>query len=390
MQGVERSHLEFSILAVIGANRTLMEMTPTEALSRTKYGKGIVGDTLGLDAGPEIIIRNRIIQDDRDAILVTEEYDQSRRGEWPTDLNPKRQPLMFFSDPTDRSKMLGKFISMISTDKPAMPIGELMRQQDCIALWDQHFDNPASITGATTSITCVRKGAIIFSVILNYITQTIIEATPDGVFMLKLPDYSSLECEHINHEYIHTHGTSLSFLPTRTTCKTADDCRRFVTFLGKTGYEENFRDSFICMDDPRSHIHHLEPGGPARILYLSELQKGHSPIGFIVANGEKIGEWIHWMSFVKFVGKHDGKAKLLVYEISIDRPWVKDGVLMSTPTPYSLFQFVDNRPYIDISQLRNFLTPNRFRSMLVVMPDDNERMIHVMQKYNYREVTAHL
>ncbi|MFH1207615.1 MAG: hypothetical protein V1668_03340 [Patescibacteria group bacterium] len=387
MQGIERAYLDVCIGAVIGANRTLMEVTTTEALNKTLYGKG---DTLGLDASPEIIINKRLRDYDQHAILVTEELDEQARVRWPTDANPERQPLMFFSDPTDRSKMLKMFFEIIGKDQLAMPIGELMKRQDCITLWEDNFEKPATITGATTSITCVRKGSIIFSVILNYITQTIYVATPDGVFFMKLPEYTDSGLDLIDLGYIHAHGQILIFPTTRQTCLKPDDCKQFVTFLGKTGYRDNFRDSMVFVEEPDRFLHHSEPGGPARILYLSDLQRGYGPIGFIMANGEKIGEWIHWLAFAKFVENHDGGAKLLVYEISIERPWVKDRVLMSTPEPYSIFHTEDGVSYIDISQLRNFPRPNRFRSMLVVVPDDNERIIQRMQLFKYREVTAHL
>jgi hypothetical protein len=297
---------------------------------------------------------------------------------------------MFFSDPTDRSKMLKKFFELIGNGSTVQIIGELRHERDCIAQWEQTFEKPASITGATTSITCVRKGTIIFSVILNYITQTLFVASPDGVFSLQLPGYTDTALEQVNLDYVHMHGHVLKFPPTRQTCHEPNDSKRFVTFLGKSGYRENFQDCMIFVEEPDKFLHHSEPGGPARVLYLSELQQGFGPIGFIMANGEKIGEWIHWLAFAKFVENHDGSTKLLVYEISTARPWVKDGVLMSTPEPYSIFHFEDDRPYIDISQLRNFAIPNRFRSMLVVIPADNERMIHIMQQFKYREVSSHL
>lgn len=387
MQGIERAYLDVCIGAVIAANRTLLEMTPTEALRRTNYGKG---DTLGLDASPEIIIKKRLQDYDRHALLITEELDEVSRGRWPTDANPERQPLMFFSDPTDRSKMLKGFFEIIGNGSTVKTVGELMRERDSIALWEETYEKPASITGATTSITCVRKGTIIFSVVLNYVTQTIFIASPDGVFSLSLPSYADPALELVNLDYVHTHGHVLKFPPTRLTCHEPNDSKRFVTFLGKKGYRENFQDCMIFVEEPDKFLHHNEPGGPARVLYLSELQQGFGPIGFIMANGEKIGEWIHWLAFAKFVENHDGSTKLLVYEISIERPWVKDGVLMSTPEPYSIFHFEDGRPYIDISQLRNFAIPNRFRSMLVVVPADNERMIHIMQQFKYRDVSSHL
>jgi len=38
-------------------------------------------------------------------------------------------------------------------------------------------------------------------------------------------------------------------------------------------------------------------------------------------------------------------------------------------------------------RLKNFEHPSRFRSMLVVTPHDNERIIYTMRQHNYREVS---
>ncbi|MBI2636864.1 MAG: hypothetical protein HYW81_01585, partial [Parcubacteria group bacterium] len=75
-----------------------MEATATEALRKVDYGKGeALGKTLGLDAIPEITIAGRLTAFDQHAILITEELDEQARRRWPTDSDPVRQPLMFFS-----------------------------------------------------------------------------------------------------------------------------------------------------------------------------------------------------------------------------------------------------------------------------------------------------
>jgi len=122
-------------------------------------------------------------------------------------------------------------------------------------------------------------------------------------------------------------------------------------------------------------------------LYLSELQNKHGPVGFILSNGEKIGEWMHWLSFVKYAHNKNGGEALQVYEISLERPWTKNGMLMSTSPPYSIFCDGEDKQYLDISRLRNFKHPSRFRSMIVVVPYNNERIIHVLEQHEYREIT---
>jgi hypothetical protein len=380
---IESSYCDICCRALITAWRDLMETVPSEALSMTSYGKN---DTMSLDAAPEIIINNRLTDYDPHSILVTEELGKSARKNWPTDSLPTKQPLMFFSDPTDRSKYLKKFIKKISSDDIDSPIGELMKKGDSILEWEKIGEEPASITGATSAITCVRKGEIVFSVILNYITQTIFVASSGKIIQYKLPDYDNTDINEIGFTHIVMNGNPLFFPPTKDTCKTPDDHKRFVTFLGKKGYYENFKDSMIFVKKPQSFLHHTEPGGPARILYLSELQKGHGSIGFVLANGEKITEWIHWLAFAKFAKDHEGGSALKVFEISIERPWTKEGILMSTSPAYSIF-CSENEPFVDISQLGKFDNPSRFRSMIVVAPADNERICKIMIQHEYRDVS---
>ncbi|MCX6778753.1 MAG: hypothetical protein NTU97_00790 [Candidatus Magasanikbacteria bacterium] len=334
------------------------------------------------------MISDRLRAYDQHSILITEELDAIEKRRWPTDSDPARQPLMFFSDPTDRSKFLKMLLVEISQGAPTEKIGRLFQRPDLVQVWEKLGGAPADITGATSSITCVRKGSMIFSVILNYITGTVFVASPSGVFYLRLPNYQESSLDSVDLDTVFTQGKTLDFPSAQKTCVTADDFHRFTTFLGKTGYRENFLDSHIFVDDMDRFLHHSEPGGPARPLYLSELQNGNGPIGFVMANGEKISEWIHWLAFVKFAKNSLGERALRIFEISLDRPWTKDGVLMSTSEPYSIFCGTGETAYLDISRLRTFGSPSRFRSMLVVTTWDNEYIIHIMRKFCYREVTG--
>ena len=378
LKGIEARYCDVCVGAVIAAGRNLMEMSAAEAFQRVKYGKS---DTLGLDAVPEIVITDRLTSFDSHCILITEELDNRYTARWPSDSDPERQPLMFFSDPTDRSKQLKEFLAAISKDQQLTKISELWKTGDCVQRWEAMFESPATITGPTSSITCVRKGEIIFSVIFNYLTQTLFVACASGVFQLKW-----IEGVEVDLSYVLKNGAPVKFPSAAEVCKRPDDFKRFVTFLGKSGYRENFNDSMLFVDKPDDFLHHQQPGGPSRPLYLSELQVGHGPVGFIMANGEKIGEWIHWLSFVKFAREVGGGPALRAFEISLERPWTKEGILMSTSAPYSLFHGDGERKFLDISRLRNFEHPRRFRSMLVVMRSDNEIMGHIMQKHCYREV----
>ncbi|MBI2637081.1 MAG: hypothetical protein HYW81_02715, partial [Parcubacteria group bacterium] len=159
-------------------------------------------------------------------------------------------------------------------------------------------------------------------------------------------------------------------------------------FLGKKGYRENFDDSMLFVEQPDGFLHHSTPPGPPRTLYLSELQNDHGPVGFVLSNGEKVGEWIHWLAFVKFARNESGGQALRAFEVHLERPWTKYGMLMSTSSAYSLFCDEPGGMYLDISRLRTYVRPSQFRCMLVVLPYDNERIIHVLRQHEYREVTS--
>ena len=386
MQGIERAYCDVCINALVGAWRELMEASGAETLRKVCYGKI---DTLGLDAIPEITITDRLRKFDQHTILITEELDEQAKRHWPTDSDPVKQPRMFFCDPTDRSVQLEKFFEFIAQNDPLAKIGMLMAECDSQKVWGEMFESPVTITGPTTAITCVRKGEVVFSIILGYISNMLYVATDTGVFSYRLKNFADPSNEELTLSEIAHNGSSLSFPGARELGYTPDDCKRFVTFLGKTGYRENFNDSGIFAEKSDGYIVHSQPPGPPRPLYLSELQNEHGPVGFILANGEKIGEWMHWLAFVKFAKNKDGDQALRAFEISLERPWTKNGMLMSTPPSHSIFSQIEEKPYLDISRLRNFDRPSQFRCMLVVLRHDNERIIHVLRQMQYREVTNH-
>jgi hypothetical protein len=393
MIGIDTVHCNVCLRAATSAWHELMVTPVGDALNLyPNWGKG---DTLGLDCVPEMMIKRKLAEFDPNAILVTEE-DPEIKKRWPTSSDPNLQPLMFFCDPTDRSKYIKGFLEKIAEGRLSQKIGEIMDDHDIGALWDKAFDkpeDPAAVTGATSAITCVDKGKVIFAVILNYITQTIFVACSIKIVALKLPTFNDplIVNGGIDLAHMLQHGTEVTFPSSHITCPKPDDYNRFVAFVGKTGYKSNLDDSHIFSaedpEQPLKLLHHSEPGGPARILYLSDQQSGHGAIGFILANGEKIGEWIHWLAFAKYAKNSQGDKALRVFEIHIDRPWTKEGILMSTSKPYSIFVDGDQSSHLDLSRLKNFDIPSRFRSMLVVTPDDNDQVIINMQKHRFRDVT---
>lgn len=267
-----------------------------------------------------------------------------------------------------------------------MTIGNILRESDSVTKWEEEFGSPASITGATSAISCIRRGVPIFAVVVNYITQELAVSCAAGNKILKLPDRPS---DSVDLEQVQAKGKTIAFPGIGENMKSM---RKFVTFLGdagKTGYRENFLDSgLVSAEQLPEFLHYDKPGGPSRALYLSSLQPHSSPIGFILANGEKIGEWIHWLSFVQFAlsKSDDSQPALVLYEVFQDRPWTKEGILMSTPPNYSLFREYSGKMFIDTSWLLRMPNPSQLRSTLIVAPYDNRWAIRSSSQSGYRQI----
>jgi hypothetical protein len=214
-------------------------------------------------------------------------------------------------------------------------------------------------------------------------------ACPDGVKLLKPCHYEQLKGDGVSFDRVMSEGATVDFPQVKARAPW-NNLKYFTCFMGnekKKVYEENLRDSRILSDQDRvSFVRHREPGGPCRVLYLSFLQPEDQPMGFVLANGEKITEWVHWIPFVRFSTRGNGKS-LKLFEVSHDRPWTKDGILMSTSEPYSVFQEFNGKLCMDVNFLRRIENPSKYRSTLIVTYENNE-LIGLEAKANcYREIT---
>ena len=62
-----------------------------------------------------------------------------------------------------------------------------------------------------------------------------------------------------------------------------------------------------------------------------------NPIGFILANGEKIGEWINWLTFCKY------NNELVAYSIYSGTDFSKKDDILTAPSPiYSILEVKTN------------------------------------------------
>jgi hypothetical protein len=207
-----------------------------------------------------------------------------------------------------------------------------------------------------------------------------------GIFRMKI-NHQEKESEKITAEYVCLQGGHVEF---PAPVSPYQEMKRFVTFLGKKGYKENFLDSQLMTEKEfeQSSVYDW-PGGPSRALYLSNVLPEEKAIGFIMANGEKIVEWIHWLPFVRFARSPDDLSEpiLQVFEIWHPRPHTKDGILMSTSPQYSIFRQLSNgQMIIDVTLFQRFYNPSRIRSTLLVCANSNNWAQEVVQRYGYRKI----
>lgn len=382
MVGIEKSHGDSAIDAILMAYNQLLAATVQEALREvSSYGKS---DTLGLDAMPEIAIVNQLEAYDNHAVVITEERGADPRFNiFAREADPRTAPTFYISDPTDRSAQLTALL--MEVDDNSRYVADVFNDEGTRRLWEQKYGSPVEITGPSSAITCVRRGLPVFSVILNYMTQQLYVSCSAGNYVITL----SHPAPPMDLNHIISNGSTISF--PGIDHGTRDEMRRFVTYVGdKTGYKQNFIDSSLMNESDMARcLHYALPGGPLRILYLSSVQPEQQRVGFILANGEKIIEWIHWLPFIRFARMEDdqGEQALLLFEIYEDRPWTKEGILMATPPAYSVFKALSGRDSlmaIDVRRFADFANPSKIRCTLLVAPRGNHWAIREVNQYGYR------
>lgn len=385
MQRVHVDYCNAVILIALKAAKSLWSLKVSEAVQKSPaYGKG---DTFRLDAIPEISMRNEYSSYDRNVVFVTEETGAQYHQSYYLVDNRRKFPVTDVSDPFDRSVPTQKFLM----DQPDSnwSLWDLFSDPGTKAKWEAKLGAPAEITGGCSAITRVLQGIPIFSVIVNYVTRQLIVSCSAGVYCLDLPE----DLDKVNLTYVRDNGKKLYFPDIN---HHGNACR-FVTFMGKEGYAENFDDSaLMTKEESEANLHFKLPGGPLRPLYLSTLHADDTRPGFILSNGEKLGEWVHWLTFLRFGRKpqDDGEIALQMHEIFGNRSNIKDGVLMSPTPPYSLFRNLNesegqrdpNLFILDVGFFPRFPVPSRVRSTLVLAPSDNEWINNRLTYHGYRRI----
>lgn len=379
MFGIEKSYCNAMLTALLDANQSLLETSLDEAVeaSYVKYK----GDTLGLDQVPENAVARALTEFDQYAVLLTEECGEEANPLARRSAVAIRGPRTFFvCDPCDGSAQLSAFLRVQGNGRSR--VADVLKSEASLTAWEEKFAAPVLVTGANAAITCVRRGLPIAAVMLNYVTQTITVACSAGMYTAAVPDGDvRVGLDDLKE------ATRLLFPNTH-----RSRSRWFAAFMGKPerGYPQNFAMTKLAAgNEARSYLHYDRPGGPSRILYLSDRQPADHAVGFIVANGEKISEWIHWLPFIRYAKREDdrGANALRIFEITQEGSNLRDGYLMMPTEPYSIFSNVENDgTVINVDRLGNFANPSKYRATLLVTPATNKWAISRAYQCGYREL----
>ncbi len=353
MLGIEKVYLDVALKALLRANNALGDISASYAIKEVSGGKA---DTKGLDSITEQIIIAEAQNFDSDLVVITEE-----KGKIPEDLLLDKDRVVFFCDPTDRSKPLEQFIAK---QLKVYPDGDTrVRQLLDPNKWREYHGEPL-VSGAYGSITAVREGRILFNAMVNYVTQQMFVACPSGVFYFDVSGGNIL---------VDLKNISFTF-PKKLSHK-------FATFLTKPKYIKNLEQTELCLLPTDCIV--KDPGGPARILYLSSLYT-EQDIGFILGNGEKIGEWLGWLAYAMYArdAADPSKPALRVDQISFEDAGTRERVLIAVGPHLSILEQREGKLYINLDKLKYFTgnpSPNHYReTLLLTHPDNVEKIVHML------------
>lgn len=374
MNGLEQQYLRECIKALCRARADLLSLECCQAASRHAGRKA---DTLLLDEMPEETIVTTLCRFyDPHLPLVTEERGTS------VALRGSEDEVVCFVDPMDRSSVLARTLP-----EGTAKVAEVFADKDWIARWQDENGGDVELSGPFGSITAVRHHEVLFNVMINYVSGNVYVACDAVVGRI------GIDCVFASGGRSVLRGTReilnliepIIFgdgLP-----PAADQAQRFITYCSgpeRKKYESNLVASGIFRDLPIGRIREQllaydEPGGPARVLCL---QAGNPfGIGFILSNGEKIGEWLGWLAYVRY-----SNCRLCAFEISFDSSWTRDQILMAPGPAYSV---LGNRPtsgtalpqkkfQLNIPKLSFLDNPSRYRGTIIICSASNWETIRNM------------
>lgn len=379
MKGIEHEYLRECIRALCEARVKLLALPCKNAVSEGEYGKS---DSLALDDVPEITICDMLTEFDPDLPLVTEEIGLSEK------LRDTDDEFVCFLDPMDRSKVLANFLERFFEET----IATVFQNERMIKEWEAECGGDVEVSGPYASITAIHHHSILFNVMINYITGIIYIASDEGIGTLSADQiFEEREQKRVLKRSIDLNNMLKPILFAERSEFSRFGSESVVTFCQNEQYKHNLVATKIFGNETieeiqRKHLLYDRPGGPARILYLKE--PPHA--GFILSNGEKIGEWIGWLAYVKY-----SEAKLRAYEIAFESSWTRDQILMAPGPAYSILGDhigeVRGRLHktvkLSMAKLGYLDNPSRYRSTILVCPASNRDIITRLSISKYTELT---
>jgi hypothetical protein len=341
MNGIEEDLRDMAVNALSRAYGEIGSLRCDFAIQRVGFGKD---DTYGLDAIPEETIKLQVANYDGNIVLVTEETGKMYSGE----LGMEPTQTVLICDPTDRSIKMREFLQQLIAEDPGAAkatVSEAFAKH--LERWKLQFGNP-SISGACGSITAIRDRRILFNVMVNYVTAEVFVADAMGTRKMSIG---------------HRSAEGITF------SAAGRVSHNYITFLGKEGYQENLEkcNLGLCREDCLD----TWTGGPLRILNLSDV--GSKDVSFIMSNGEKVCEWIGWLSWAKYAKdpiKSDEPA-LQAFRLFFESPRTRELVLVAPGPHYSIFFERDGETCVNLDRMFQLSDPSHYRETILVTPRDN-------------------
>lgn len=349
-KGIELAYLAAVMESLRQAWLVIWNLPLDDAL---KPGVG-KADTEMFDAVAEAAIVRTLTGFNENCAIFTEEMD--RRG-----LIEDAPTICYFVDPFDRSSVFAQRVR--AAGGGASILGDLLGSEEL---------KMEGVEAPFCSVTCVRESRIIFNAMLDFASGEIYVACAEmqkhgNVEECADPYALAAYGDDITFEYEQGSGT--------------------VCYLGEGGtepaklYKALYRDGLGL---GRTKVLKTDPGGPARVLYLSGLNRGDMP-DFVMSNGEKICEWLGWLAYAQF------SQQLAVFELWAEMLSARDYILLAPPPNYSVFASTNAEGFeLDLERLAPMKTPSRYRGVIAVTHLENSGiMARLNARQQCRELLPH-
>jgi transcriptional regulator with XRE-family HTH domain len=335
MQGIDTGYLTAAMSALKAARTSLLAQDPPASLL-PGMGKE---DAKLFDTITEQAIAGQLLAFNSRCAIITEETGVI--GE-----RKQARNISYVVDPFDRSRPFFRAINELFEPEKHRTLEDM--------LTDGRFQM-RSLEAPFGSITCIRDSEIVFNAMLDYASGVVYVACKGFVGCGNIE-----ECPD-PHTLVEK-GTEIEFSP--------KPGPQFLCFMGdvdkdkdRAVNEQSSKYSRILKGlgfDPGLHLGLTNPGGPARILYLSDIYNdAENPI-FILSNGEKVFEFLGWLAYAIHT------QELAVYELYSSGFEARGFILNAPPPNYSAFVSTSTGFGLNVDRIIDLEPPGHYRGAIVV------------------------